>query len=235
VGQVPGRCSKLKNLLKQGAHYFSSVTRAEAHVGRGQSQVESTTVFAGQVSGVPTDAQFDRANSLVVRSLRQSRLLDVWLTHVRQSGALPAIADFSAMRAYPEPGELTTFRVAPNGGDARYFVVRESTAFRSFFGSSSEGRFLDEAISAKKLRVARVSLDECVRQALPVFASFAANDGQNDQIICERLALPFGNGTLVTDILSSMKTTSWSKSETMFARPGSQELKYSFRAVIDLR
>jgi len=201
----------------------------------GQWQVESTTVFARQVSGVPSDAQFDRANSLVVRSLRQSRLLEAWLMHVRQSGALPAIADFAATRTYPEPGELTTFQVAAAGGDNRYFVALESTAFRSFFGSSSEGRFLDEAVSPKKLRVARVSLDECVRQALPVFASFAADDGQKDQIICERLALPFGSGAVVTDILSSMKTTSWSKSETLFAKPGSQELKYSFRAVIDLR
>src|SRR5947208_2824891 len=177
---------------------------------RGRPQVESTTIVARQVSGVPSDAQFDRANSLVVRSLRQSRLLEAWLTHVRQSGALPAIADFSATRAYPEPGELTTFQVAKNGDDTRYFVVKESSAFPSFFGSSSEGRFLDEAVSAKKLGVARVSLDECVRQALPVFASFAANDGQNEQVICERLALPFGNGAEITDILSSMKTTSWS-------------------------
>ena len=200
----------------------------------GQSQVESTTVFAKQVSGVPTDAQFDRANSLVVRSLRQSRLLEAWLSEVKQSGSLPALADFSAVRGYPEPGELTTFQVATNGDDTRYFVVRESTLFGNFFGSSAEGRFLDEAVSPKKLRVARVSLDECVRQALPVFASFAADDGKNEQIICERLALPFGNATTVTDILSTMKTTSWSKSETLFAKPGSQELRYSFRAVIDL-
>jgi hypothetical protein len=188
------------------------------------------------VSGVPTDAQFDRANSLVVRSLRQSRLLEAWLTEVSQTGSLPAFADFGAVRAYPEPGELTTFHVTTREDAARYFVVRESTLFGDFFGSSAEGRFLDEAVSPKKLRVARVTLDECVRQALPVFASFAAEDGQNEQIICERLALPFGSGTTVTDILSTMKTTSWSKSksETMFARPGSQELKYSFRAVIDV-
>lgn len=196
--------------------------------------MESTTVFAGQVTGVPTEARFDRANSLVVRSLRQSRLLEAWLMYVRRSGTLPAFADFSAACAYPKPGELTTFQVAKSEGDLRYFVVKESSAFPSFFGSSSEGRFLDEAVSAKKLRVARVSLDECVRQALPVFASFAADDGKNEQIICERLALPFGNGAEITDILSSMKTTSWSKSEAMFAKPGSQELKYSFRAVIDL-
>lgn len=196
--------------------------------------MQSTTVFSRQVSGVPTDAKFDRANSLVVRSLRQSRLLEAWLTHVRQSGSLPALADFGAVRAYPEPGEMSTIQVTTCENEPRYFIVRESALFGNFFGSSAEGRFLDEAVSPRKLRVARVSLDECVRRALPVFASFAAHDGQNEQIICERLALPFGHGTTVTDILSTMKTTSWSKSDTMFARPGSQELKYSFRAIIDL-
>jgi hypothetical protein len=197
--------------------------------------VESPVVALSQASdpSAPT-VHFDRASSHVVRSLRQSQLLDAWLCHVTQRGALPAVKSFAVLRDYREPGELTFFQVLNQGGAPRYFVAQESTSFRVFFGASSQGRFLDEAVRPRSLQVGRTSLDECLRHALPVFAAFSMEVEENEQLICERLVLPFGAGRAhVTDIVTSLKTTAWSNRDVLFTRPGRQEPKYRFRAVID--
>src|SRR5207245_879281 len=127
-------------------------------------------------------------------------------------------------------------QVVKQGSSLRYFVLQESASFRKFFAASSLGRFLDEALKPRGLQVGRASLDESVRRALPVFAAFSMDHERNEQAICERLVLPFGSGPAdVREIVTSLKITIWSKGEVQFARPGRQEPRYSFRAVIDQR
>jgi hypothetical protein len=178
--------------------------------------------------------QFDRTNSHVVRSLRQSHLLEAWLSHLKRTQVLPTVKDFAALRDYREAGELSFFQVTRRAPEIRYFVVQESVSFRTFYGASSEGRFLDESLKPRSLQVGRRSLDECVRQSLPIFAAFSMDNESGEQIICERLTLPFGVGsTEVSDLVTSLKVTSWSRDKLLLARPGRQEPKYSFRAVIE--
>jgi len=181
-----------------------------------------------------TGSHFDRANSHVVRSLRQSHLLEAWLVHLKRTRTLPAANDFPALREYREAGELTFFRVTHRDNELRYFVVQESVSFRTFFGASSQGRFLDETQKPRSLQIGRRSLDECVNQALPIFAAFSMDNQSGEQVICERLTLPFGTGSNdVSDVITSLKVTSWSKDKLLFAQPGKQEPKYSFRAIIE--
>lgn len=192
---------------------------------------------AAHLASAPTvtGSRFDRANSHVVRSLRQSRLLEAWLSHLKQTQVLPPVSDFIALREYREAGELTFFQVTRRDSELRYFVVQESASFRTFFGASSQGRFLDETQKPRSLQIGRRSLDECVYQALPIFVAFSMDNEIGEQIICERLTLPFGTvSNEVSDVVTSLKVTSWSKDKLLLAKPGRQEPKYSFRAIIEL-
>jgi hypothetical protein len=197
--------------------------------------------LGSEILNVTTDAtappEFDRAYPWVVRSLRQSQLLEAWLSQVRAAGGvMPSLKDFAALQAYREQGELTVYDVVNCSGSTRYRVAREGVAFKALFGTSSEGRFLDEAMSKQAWEIGRVSLDECVRQALPIYTVFSleANDGQS--VMCERLQLPFGVGSSeVTTMATSLKTTSLALdgSRAPTRRLG-HKLDYSFRAVIGL-
>ena len=177
---------------------------------------------------------FDRAYPWVVKSRRQSQLLDSWVGQSRAAGGLPGFADFAALRGYREQGELTTYEVVRKEGRLRYFVTQEGVAFKALFGACSQGRFLDEAMSPRAWEIARWNFDECARQARPVYASFSIHDGEGRKVIYERLLMPFGSGRAeVTHMATSLKTTSWPGNEVdSLARPDGHDLEYGFRAVI---
>src|SRR4051794_17681792 len=95
--------------------------------------MEANAVVLPAAAAAPSD-HFDRTNSHVVRSLRQSHLLEAWLSHLKRTGVLPPVKDFAALRDYREAGELSHFHVTRRDRELRYFVVQESTSFRMFFG-----------------------------------------------------------------------------------------------------
>jgi hypothetical protein len=179
-------------------------------------------------------AQFDRAYPWVVKSLRQSQLLEAWLRQCREGHGVPALANFSALRAYREQNELTVYHVVRDAGEVRFLVVKEGASFKALFGTSSKGRFLDEAMSPKAWQTARVTLNECVHQALPIYSAFAIQANDGERAIYERLLLPFGSGPEVTSIMASLKTTSWTGNDKSLTRPEGHDVEYSFRAVIAL-
>jgi hypothetical protein len=193
-----------------------------------------------EILNVTTDVteppQFDRAYPWVVRSLRQSQLLEAWLWQVRAANALPSLHGFAALQAYREQSEVTIYEVIRENGSPRYLVVQEGAVFRAFFGASSTGRFLDEAMSGQSWEIGRISLDACVRQALPIYSVFTLRDKDGRSIMCERLLLPFGTGSsAVTRLATSLKTTSWDQHNAVSAmNPEGHHLDYSFRAIIAL-
>ena len=172
----------------------------------------------------------------VVKSLRQSRLLEEWLRQVRGAGSLPSLEDFEALRTYREQAELTIYEIVRSNASLRYRVAREGTAFRPLLGSAGEGRFLDEVMTPSVWKVSSINLGDCVSAGLPLYIAFSLhNEGQ--AAICERLMLPFGTGTEVTRIASSMKVTSWAKADGRTAAaivPEGRDVEYSFRAIIPL-
>jgi len=180
------------------------------------------------------NVRFDLAYPWVVKSRRQSQLLDTWIAQSRAIGGLPLITDFAALQNYREQGEVTTYDLVRDGDRLRYLVTQEGIAFTTLFGSSSKGRFLDEAMSPNGWSVARHNFDECARLARPVYASFSIYDSERRKVIYERLLLPFGSGSPeVTHMATTLKTTSWPGEKSVdLASPEGHELEYGFRAVI---
>ena len=180
-------------------------------------------------------AQFDHVQSWVVRSLRQSGLLDSWIALAAQNASLPLLADFGALRDYPAQGELTIYDVVREMPSPRYLVAQEGHAFKKTLDSSASGRFLDEVLPPEVWRSAQPNFDKCVELAKPVYATFGAIEWQDQRMLCERLLLPFGLGTReVISIVSSFKMTSWQDPSGCSPDAHRRYPPYGFRAVIEL-
>lgn len=182
----------------------------------------------------PVDAQFDRAYPWVVRSVRQSLLLQAWREQRTDGRPLPALDGFPAIDGYPDQAELTIYDVVRTDAMLRYRVAREGSQFRIAFATTGRDRFLDEVIPQAVWRGTQPNFEACVRQGLPIYCELSAFDTSDHNVIYERLLLPFGQDTgEVTSIVSSLKVTSWTKVEAPLANLDSAP-KYSFRAVIGL-
>jgi len=181
----------------------------------------------------PAEAQFDRAHPWAVKSVRQSRLLQAWLEQRADGGPLPALAAFGGINDYPDQAELTVYDVVRNHAMPRYRVAKEGSQFRTSFATTGHGRFLDEAIPQAVWRGTQPNFDECVRQGLPIYCELAAFEVADQNVVYERLLLPFGLGSSeVTSIVSALKTTSWASLPAPLANLRGGAPKYSFRAVI---
>ena len=183
----------------------------------------------------PAEVQFDRAYPWAVKSVRQSQLLQAWLEqrHCLGGGTLPALADFQTISGYPNQAELTIYDVVRDHAMPRYRVAKEGSQFRTAFATSGHGRFLDEVIPQAVWYGTQPNFDACVGEALPIYCELAAFAIAEQNVIYERLLLPFGQGTSeVKRIVSSLKTTSWTNVEAPLASLRGGAPKYSFRAVI---
>jgi hypothetical protein len=186
------------------------------------------------------EIKFDRVYPWAVKSRRQSELLGAWLQQRPNRDTLPSLASFdSALRRYPDQDELTIFDVVGENAGPRYLVVKEGFAFKRSLGQSGTGRFLDEILPENAWHSARPNYDTCAQQRLPVYAAFAVFEHDEENIMYERLLLPFGSGgqqvnAQVNAIVSSLKKTIWKDASTLAAAPNARQAKYSFRAVIAL-
>ncbi len=173
------------------------------------------------------DVEFDRVYPWAVKSLRQSELLNAWLQR-RTCGVPPSLASFvDAIRRYPDQDELTVYSVVHDNALARYLIVKEGFAFKKAFGRSGTGRFLHDVLPPLAWRMTRPNYDTCVQQKLPVYAAFSVIERDDENIVYERLLLPFMSEPGVVDgLLSSLKTTTW-KDATRGAEAKSRDPKYS--------
>jgi hypothetical protein len=181
------------------------------------------------------EIEIDRVYPWAVKSRRQSELLGAWLQLRPNRDTLPSLASFdSAQRRYPDQDELTIYDVVGENAGLRYLVVKEGFAFKRSLGQSGIGRFLDEILPEMVWHRARPNYDACVQQRLPVYAAFAVFEHDDENIVYERLLLPFASdGQQVNTVVASLKKTIWKDASTA-AVPDARQAKYSFCAVIGL-
>ena len=182
------------------------------------------------------ETELDRVYPWVVKSRRQSQLLNAWQECRSHYSRLPAFSDFAdATHRYPDQDELTVYKIVREADTLRYLIVKESVGFQTILGRASTGRFLDEVLPPLSWRTAQPTFDACVRQQLPVYIAFSFVERDGENTLCERLLLPFGAQTAeVTTILSAFKTTTWKDPTARATQLDARQPRYSFGAVIAL-
>ena len=182
------------------------------------------------------EVEFDRVYPWAVKSRRQSELLNAWLQLRAPDCAPPSLSNFAeALRRYPDQDELTVYDVTHDNGHARYLIVKESFAFKRAFDRVGTGRFLDDVLPPLAWRMTRPNYDTCVQLKLPVYAAFSIVERDEENVVYERLLLPFASKAgVIEGVVSSLKKTMWKDPNAVGADPSVREAHYSFRAVIGL-
>lgn len=152
--------------------------------------------------------EFESASPAIVKSIKQRDLLNVWLRLYAGRGELPKFGDYRPERLTEEADDLVGYTVIDTGKVLRFRIDSEGTRMSRAYGTTGQGRFLDEYLGAKLEQIVIPVYLECVRQRLPVYTISKVKDIYGRTVDYERLLLPFSDGAGVTQVLASLKTIS---------------------------
>jgi hypothetical protein len=179
---------------------------------------------------------FESASRSVVRSIRQSELLNAWLRIFRRERAMPLIHQYEFERLEEEKPDLMHYEVRCENGGYRYMILHGGQNLVQAFGTErGEGRYLDDIVDAGRMASITPVFEACLDARRPIYTVATVTDVEGVPVDYERLALPFGANDIVQQLLVSLKPIS---TERRFVnkdlmRPGERGPAYQVCAVID--
>jgi hypothetical protein len=152
--------------------------------------------------------EFESASPPVVKSIKQRDLLNYWLRLYAKHERLPKFSDYLPERIAEEADDLVSYTVQASEEGPRFRIDSEGTRMSSAYGTTGQGRYLDEYLGAKLEPIVMPIYHECVRRRLPIYTISKVNDLYGRKVDYERLLMPFSDGAGVNHILASLKTIS---------------------------
>lgn len=148
--------------------------------------------------------QFDPIAVDAVKSISQRNLVLHWQALHARNG-LPRFADFSPGDRAHDPGRLHIWAVNGDDGTRSYRHL-----YRGAYAVEAFGSQVRPEEAPQPLRdIILGGLDECAASGSIIYMSLRSPDPSGKPIDCERLLLPFGDGSAaVTHILSSLQLVS---------------------------
>jgi hypothetical protein len=152
---------------------------------------------------------FESASRSVVRSVRQSDLLNAWLRVSRRERALPLIHQYRPDRLEDEKADLMYHDVQRESDAFRFLILHGGdNLVRAFGTGKGEGKFLDEIVDAERLVSIIPAFIASIEARRPVYTVSAVSDVSGVPVHYERLVLPFGANDSVQHLIVSLKTIS---------------------------
>jgi hypothetical protein len=158
--------------------------------------------------------EFESANPSVVRSVKQRDLLNAWLRARGKQQALPAIEAYRPDRIADEMPDMMRFDVIGSGNHARFLITHEGARLTVTYGNEHidpdkrTNRYLDDAIGPVRYGRVVASYLTCIERKRPTYAVATVRDQDGKDVAYERLLLPFGRASAVTQIVGSYKAIS---------------------------
>lgn len=179
---------------------------------------------------------FESATKSVVRSIRQSDMLNGWLRVFMRERSMPLIHQYEIDRLDDEKPDLMHYDVRRDGEAFRFMILHGGQNLVQAFGTvKAEGRFLDEIVDAERLKHVVPAFVASIEARRPVYTVSAVSDVNGVPVSYERLVLPFGADDRVQQLIVSLKTISVERRfETKdLMRPDKMHPSYLVCAVID--
>lgn len=148
--------------------------------------------------------QFDLIPLHAVKSISQRNLVNHWQALEAKQG-LPRFADFSPGERAHDPRRVLVWAVEASNGERTYRHL-----YRGDYAVEAFGAVVRPAEAPQPLRdIIFAGLDECATSGNIIYMAITTPDPSGNAIDCERLLLPFGDGSAeVTHILSSLELVS---------------------------
>ena len=155
---------------------------------------------------------FVSAEPSIIRSIKQLDFLKVWFRlHAKENFLAPSLINFEPDRVEDEKPDLVYYRIEWSGTRPRIQLNSEGSRLAQAYGKvgqANRGLYLDDYLGPDVAPQVLPIYNECIRRARPVYTVSSIDDVQGHHVIYERLLLPFSDGTLITDIVASLKTIS---------------------------
>jgi hypothetical protein len=151
---------------------------------------------------------FESANPSVVKSIKQRDLLNTWLRLYAREQRIPHIGEYQPARLADEFPDLVYYTVDCTKQPPRLTIESDGTRMSQAYGTTGNGRYLDEYIGARLVPMVMPIYYECVKRALPVYTISNVDDIYGRVVAYERLLMPFSASADVTHIIASLKTIS---------------------------
>jgi hypothetical protein len=142
-----------------------------------------------------------------VKSISQRALLMHWneLAGVRH---FPAFAQFQFNERMHDPNQLLIWSIEREGGRRRFRARHSGARLSEVFRGDFIGKTMEEVIPQRVRQYAIDTANECADSGCAVFSIISTVDAAGQRGDCERLLLPFGSGSEVQQIVSSLQLIS---------------------------
>jgi hypothetical protein len=151
---------------------------------------------------------FQSAAPAVVRAIRQRDLLNTWLRLYAREDRLPAVSEYVPGRLKEEAHDLVYYTVDTAQWPPVLTIQSEGTRMSAAYGKTGKGHRLDEYVGPRFAASVMPVYHLCVARRCPVYTVSDLQDAAGHRVEYERLLLPFGAGSEVTEIIASLKTIS---------------------------
>ena len=155
---------------------------------------------------------FASAEPSAVRSIKQLDFLKNWFRiHAKKKSLAPSLINFRPDRVEDEKRDLVYYRIEWSGIKPRIRINSQGSRLAQAYGKvgqANQGLYLDDYLGPDVAREVLPIYNECIRRVRPVYTVSSIDDVQGHRVMYERLLLPFSDGTVVTDIVASLKTIS---------------------------
>lgn len=107
------------------------------------------------------------ASPAIVKSIKQRDLLNVWLRLYARQERLPRFDEYQPERIAEEADDLVSYTVVGTGDVLRFRIDSEGTRMSHTYGTTGQGRYLDDLLSRSEARADRHSGLSRMRPATP--------------------------------------------------------------------
>lgn len=151
--------------------------------------------------------QFGPASIQSIKSISQRALALYW-NRLARGRSFPSIAEFDPGPRLHDPKQLVVWTIEGVCGQRRFRASHQGANVAEVFNSSWAGKTMEEVVPPSLKSFATEAANECAASGCAIYMVFATFDAKGHRVDCERLLLPFGEGSTVQHIVASLQLIS---------------------------
>ncbi len=142
-----------------------------------------------------------------IKSDTQRALASYW-DRLAAGRAFPALAEFKPGPDLCDSSELVLWNLEGEGGQLKFRAMYQGEHVAQLYNAAWSGKTMSQVIPMSLRRLALAAAQECTTSGCLVYSIISTLGSQEQRVDCERLLLPFGRGSKVEQILTSLQLKS---------------------------
>ena len=167
-----------------------------------------------------------------VQSIRSEsqRALALYWDRLAAGRRFPAFGELKPDPGMHDPRQLVVWNIEGTGRLQKFRALYQGENVADAFNSTWAGKTMEQVVPMSLRRVTLDAAKECAASGCIVYMILSTIDSNDQRIDCERMLLPFGNGSNVEQILASLQLTNVPNS--VATQAGARPFRHSRRDVV---